>query len=613
MYRLSIAIVTMAISLAAATPVWAAGPTGGVKNPTAVWSAWGGDAEWKVHKIIPRDMQLQITTAPGVRQVDNKIFFKSLNLGSLEFHAPQGQFDNFIGGSLAFEVPMTFNRKGNVVSFQRLFVEANHDYYYPTLQLRDDQNRVLFTARQIHVYTVPAEQRLVMERMDIHMTEEMAILLGEPKFADQFLGELALNANLNIPAGAERQVRGGGCANRPQWPTDGFTADVGLTTMGSIQDVGTLSNGQGTFELVAPSSSLKNLLGAEGADVPWFRKFSGTFPPYNTDQHPYLVWNMYRVVDDRLEQIGVSGIKHAFLTINFNCTIDCGSGGVSGGNGHILWPGCEDVYGVGNNDSPGDIGPRGEVNPRTGVFNSTGSFFDQDGNGSQDNSSSAVGENRMQVLRQDLQTAGASYFFESWYVIRDDSNIFNSMGYRQITPTNNSGNSWSYPFGGFATGPVIDQWVPPGTNPNTGSQTVLIENQQLGHFKLAVKTQDLGNGDWRYTYMLMNFDVDHGITGLNIPVIGGNITDIIFHDPDQDAANDWAATSGASGFAFNAPGAEEMDWGTGYTFSFVVQGAAPIQRQLQVSFGPGAPQSVVTVNILAPENPDAILRDGFEG
>jgi len=39
------------------------------------------------------------------------------------------------------------------------------------------------------------------------------------------------------------------------------------------------------------------------------------FPPHTNDQHPYLVWNFYRLADGRLEQIGVSGAKHAFLTI----------------------------------------------------------------------------------------------------------------------------------------------------------------------------------------------------------------------------------------------------------------------------------------------------------
>ncbi|GAB4193305.1 MAG: hypothetical protein Tsb002_23690 [Wenzhouxiangellaceae bacterium] len=584
-----------------------------VRNPTAVWSAWGGDAEVFIHKMIPEDMGLQISVNGARQQGGDRFTLSSMNLGSLDFHAPQGQFDDFISGSLAFEAPLTFSRGGHSVSMRRLFIEPHHDGYYPMLQMRDDQGRVLFLLRQIHVYAEAAEQRLVMERMDIHLTEEMAILLGEPLYAKQFIGELALNSNVNIPAGAETDVdlRGGACAGRPQWPTAGFVADVGLTAMGTVQDTGTVTTAEGVFELVTPSSSLKSLVNASGADVPWFTKFQGNFPPYNNDQHPYLAWNMYRFVDNRMEQIGVSGLKHAFLTINFNCTINCGNGGIPGADGHILWPGCEDVYGVGNNNSACDVGPRSEVNPRTGVFVSTGSFFDQNGDGSLDNCSSGSGENRMQVLREDLQTANADYYFESWYIIRDDSNIFNTMGLHPITPVNTSGNSWAYQDDPFAVGPVIDVYVPPGTNPNTGNQQVTFAQNNIGHIKLAVRTEDLGNGQWRYNYMLMNYDVNEGVDGLQIPFLGGNADDILFHDPDADAANDWTNTSDANGLTFNAPAGELMEWYTGYTFSFTVA-APPEARTLRVLLGPGAAQSFVTMNILGPGDPDLILIDGFE-
>ena len=76
--------------------------------------------------------------------------------------------------------------------------------------------------------------------------------------------------------------------------------------MGSVSDVVQLTTAEGTFELVAPSSSLVNLQGLDGADVPWFTKFTGPFPPYNNDQHPYLIWNMYRIDSNgKMEQIGV--------------------------------------------------------------------------------------------------------------------------------------------------------------------------------------------------------------------------------------------------------------------------------------------------------------------
>src|SRR5690606_23535220 len=51
------------------------------------------------------------------------------------------------------------------------------------------------------------------------------------------------------------------------------------------------------------------------ASIPWYQKFTAPSPPYNNDQHPYLIWNMYRTnPDGSFEQIGRSGVKHASLT-----------------------------------------------------------------------------------------------------------------------------------------------------------------------------------------------------------------------------------------------------------------------------------------------------------
>lgn len=609
MKSLSLAIAVAAMLAVTTTPASAveSAVKNAISNPTTVWSAWGGSAEFRIHRSIPQDLELTINTGTLQRQ-GNVVQIKGLNLGSLEFAAPQGQFENFLSGSLAFDAPMHLSRHGVELSFKRLFVEPRQGGRHPMLQLRDDQGRVLFYTRQIHVYTVAQEQRLVIERMDVHMTEELAQLLGEPLLANQFLGELELNANLNIPAGAQTEVLGTSCADRPKWPTAGFDADVGLIDMGFIQDTGQVSAPEGVYEIATPSSSLKSLVGLDGADVAWQRKFTGVFPPYNNDQHPYLVWNMYRTVDNRLEQIGVSGIKHAFLTINVNCTLNCG-------DNHVLWPGCEDVYGIGNNDNPGDVGPRDEVNPRTGVFQSQGSFFDRNGDGVQDNSSDGNGENRLLVLRSDLTTPGANYLFESWYVVRDDVNIFNGMGYHPFNPVNTSGNNWAYQLSPFQVGPAVDSYVAPGTDPNTGSHNVVFEdlNNGIGHVKVAVRTEDLGNGDFRYNYFVMNYDVEHGLDGVAFPELSAVISDVVFHDPDQNAANDWTNASDASGFHFDVVGSNNIAWGTGYTFSFIASGANPEVRPMTISLGNGAPQATITIDVLGPGQPDQLLEDGFEG
>jgi len=589
-----------------------------VANPTEIWSAWGGQAQFRFAPMVLRDMQLEVAAPDqvirGALSYDAEpVQLNIANLGSLAFHAPFGHFEGFVDGRLTINQSMSMRLAGGrEVGWQSMVISPRQTERFPGLQIHDGNGNLLFTTGSIHVYVDQIADQLTMERMDVYFSSDLAARLGAPAMAKAYLGELALGSQLNIPDGAVTEIRGDTCGDRPKWPTDGFIADVGLNAMGAVSDVGQLTTAAGTFELVAPSSSLVNLQGLDGADVPWFTKFTGPFPPYNNDQHPYLIWNMYRIDGNgKMEQIGRSGLKHAWLTINTSCTINCGDGGIPGASGHILWPGCGDVYGVGNNDAAGDIGPRDEINPLTGVFDSTGSFFDQNGDGQQDNSSSATGENRMQVLREDMQVVGADYLFESWYVIRDDVNIYNTMGFRSINPNSSGGDFWSYnPLGSFTNGPVIDQWVAPATDPATGSQNVDFFDAAIGHFKLAVKTTDLGGGLFRYDYMLMNFDVNDGISALTFVGVGDAEPGTIdFHDVDQDAGNDWSVSQAPLRFA--AAAGNQMPWGNGYTFSFVA--GPPTTGEVMVSIGDSAGTTRdQTLGIITSSLSEVFMIDGFE-
>ncbi len=574
-----------------------------ITNPTEIWSAWGGEVEMSLQDDIFADWELSVRSGQRA-PASNHYLVPIQNLGSIEFHSPVGNFAGFIDGALTLDQGFIISSRGQEISWSQTIIKPVGGFDFDSFELTDSVGNTLFYATNIHVYVAQEREQLVMERMDIRIAEALANRLGRPELTDQFIGELAMDLNLNIPAGAVLETRGTTCADRPKWPTEGFIADVGLTNMGSVQDVGTVTNAQGTFELIAPSSTLRSLVGLDGADVPWQEKFEGFFPPYNTDQHPYLIWNIYRVTDGVFEQIGRSGIKHAFLTINSNCTINCG-------NNQILWPGCVDVYGVGNNDSPRDVGPRDEVNPETGIFISTGSFFDPNGDGEQENFSSAPGENRMQVLREDLQTPDAQYFFSSWYVIRDDADIFNSMGYRPITPNNpGGGNSWSYSLDPFQVGPPIDLWVPPGTNPNTGSQNVMFADPgRNGHFKLAVRSVDLGNGQFRWTYVLENFDSPLGLSEFALNILAGRLNNVSFHDVDHDESNNWTQGAGPN-FTMRAGSGDEMPWGNAYTFTFIA--GPPIPGQATIRIGDISAPDTVNLNILVPDLGEEFLIDGFE-
>ena len=260
----------------------------------------------------------------------------------------------------------------------------------------------------------------------------------------------------SIPAGAELAGTPPGCSERPIWPQNGdYEADVTLINMSQIAYQGT-NDVTGRIK-IAPSARLKN----EGlADIPWIGHFDdlGLYvdemgQPYTPeDQHPFLVWNVYKVDDGRMQMLAGSGVKHAFLTINTG--LDCQNCGSS----NVLWPGCEDVYSAGNNDTATYQGPRGEIETSLGLWDNCRSFFDPDCTGNQTDYATSY-QHRLMVDPDEFQQPNTEYFIDAWYVIQYDVNIWNGMGFRPIDPAP-SGGGWTMNPGPYEQGPVISQWVP---------------------------------------------------------------------------------------------------------------------------------------------------------
>ncbi|MEO1087851.1 MAG: hypothetical protein AAFY88_26755, partial [Acidobacteriota bacterium] len=175
-----------------------------------------------------------------------------------------------------------------------------------TLEVLSRDGDVVFVADNMHFSLERELGRLRSFNLDLRIAPALADHLKSSALEGAWVGTLALEAQ--FPARDDDPFRGGNCV--PDWTGD---VDVQLTHINNVDQVFETNGLIG----IAPSAELKNV---GTADVPWWRKFTGPFEPYDNDQHPYLVWAMYRMDDDRIEQLGVSDIKHAFLTLNFNCT-----------------------------------------------------------------------------------------------------------------------------------------------------------------------------------------------------------------------------------------------------------------------------------------------------
>lgn len=394
---------------------------------------------------------------------------------------------------------------------------------------------------------------------------------------------------------------------------------------------------------------------AYGADVPWYGKFTSApnnanynYPYQGHDQHPNLIWSLYRrEVDGRITQIGRSGMKHAFLTTNSTASNPSDNCGTENGN-HVLGRACQDTYGTGNNDATSDLGPTRELMPAFGIWGRCGSVFDSNCDGVEVAPSGSF-SNRMLVDEADLPAvaSGVSYLFESWYIVRDDIDIYNTMATRGVVPSW-SGSSWSISNAtqdspdAYALGSAIDRWVPANSiTPSAVNQELNVARSVIagttpgesiyegGHAKVAVKVTDLGDGHWRYDYVVMNFDYarsattgvesthtlrvlrNHGFKSFSVQRdANATISNVEYADGDSVRA-DWALVDDGNRLTWSAPNdAASLDWGVMTRFSFVAD-APPRSAQVTLDVTePGVPP--YGIRNFAVGAPGLLFEDGLE-
>jgi len=350
----------------------------------------------------------------------------------------------------------------------------------------------------------------------------------------------------------------------------------------------------GTKVAITPSASLTNV---GEADIEWYGPFSG--------QHPYLVWTLYRVTDDEITQLGLSAVKHSYLSINSDCPCN---------PGQVLWVGCSDTYNVATNENQYYLGPREEIETHTGLWEECGSFFDGDPVDCQrdDPGYQSPWDFRLVIEESDLQVAGAEYHFEAFYVVKDDLNIFNTMAHMEVDP-HLQVETWLFPaVGPLVLGSTVDVWVDPSAPPSGAANHTLDTGE--GHVQLAVKTEDLGGGVYRYTYALMNHDFDRQVTAFEVPLSpDGTVQTAGFTAVGGWEGSEWMAAvtpEGTLRWEASDPN-DALDWGTLFSFLFEAD-MAPVDSQAQLTALEAGEPAFFVVQTIAGAKVPVIFLDGFE-
>ncbi len=603
-------LLLLATSLSSATAPWLDNLNHPLKQQQidSRWQADGGQIHLRFNHNLLNAWQVSVTTDNQTTTTIDGLKHQShtvRNTTALSMQAPFGILQAIPDGMLHVDSHMQWTFDGRVLEHRNWQIVATKKHLtageIASLLIQSESGFPMFYLDHIHTELDIKNHRFHARRMDIRVTQELAKALNRPLLSGIAIGEAHMENHLTIPAEYELVKGQSTCPpGRPLWPDAQNPADVALINM-TWQMVRNLNDGRFVF---APNATLKNV---GVADVVWQPKFSGDHPPYNNAQHPYLFWAAYREIDGRFEQIGTSQIKHAFFTVNTNCTIDCGSN-------QILYPGCEDIYSVGNNDSGGNLGPKIELEAFTGIWEEVGSFFDPNSDGQQDNSSNNSDENRLIIHESDINNDSNDYYFSAWYIVRDDVNIFNTMGHRQydLLP-NQQQTSWSFINPGpFTQGPASDAYLTPNTTaPDLMSASHRTSQAGEGHLTAAVKIIDLGGGEYRYNYMVENHDYDPQVEAIEIPLDDdAAFSAFIWSDLDDDANNDWQVTRQDNRLILTQVNDNHIDWGALFSFSFTTD-RPPEAGQVTLT-GHENSQSQFTIQSLRPQLDDLIFEDGFE-
>jgi hypothetical protein len=431
---------------------------------------------------------------------------------------------------------------------------------------------------------------LAIRRADLVITPAWAALLGQPELAEQWVGGLDLRVRATpVDGAAIAPAPAGAPGPDPRSAVLDVTLGqlYGITSMGRT---GTYPNGRNGLSAATTSCN------SGSVNVPWFAAMQ--------ENHPTIGLALFRLsAGGVLEMIGQNYMKHGFYALsNDQCNFGC----QGGGNGTYLLVDCSDTYSSGHNGDRNHQGPRSEIDPVTGEWVACGSYFDDwntpDGDCTRDyfgNEPNGVAH-RVEVHDSDLGNPGALYYYEGEYVVRNDSRLDNSIGWRQCTAVW-TGSSWAFQtVGGGLTpsyGPLVKTW---------GDEQVekkLTEGD--GSVILATKVDDLGGGQWHYEYALYNWWSERGVRSFSVPIGAAAVSNISFHDLDQDAGNNWSVDLSNGSITWSTddyttdPDAHALFFQTMFNFRFDASVAPEPGTVTLLPFKPGT-GSVVYIDVQTP-------------
>ncbi len=331
----------------------------------------------------------------------------------------------------------------------------------------------------------------------------------------------------------------------------------------------------------------------------------------STNQHPVIGQNMFRLKDNRFEQIGMAWVKHGFFATDSNHCAQCTDEDNSV-PGTWLAVACSDLYSASLNGNWRYLGPKSDINAHTGY--NPGPVPTQ---GNPPPLRHTI-ERRLQVYNNDLylqDNVGAKYFVEGHYVTPDDAaagNDDNNIAYKPVAVLQTGDETFVLSDGGppsVPEEPAINAWA-------ATDQSVVMTDARVpgeGLFILGAKSIELTNGFFRYEYAVFNMNSDRSARSFTVPLPDGasvrnpGFHDVFYHGGEPYDGTDWSVEVTAGGITWATDpfevneNANALRWSTLYNFWFEVN-VAPFDIEVTLGlFKPGVPDSIVIATWGPPE------------
>ncbi len=334
------------------------------------------------------------------------------------------------------------------------------------------------------------------------------------------------------------------------------------------------------------------------------RTTTGEFHPIvaTESDHSVIAQNLYRLKDGRFEQIGLSFLKHGFVSTNSDdseCAWnDNGTPNTScvspPAGGDQLGLGCTDFYWAGlNGNRPmgrrSDVQAAGAAHPPEAAGGETNDAYDQ----------------RIVVAEEDLDpalNANALYWMEGHYVVRDDAragNGLNNASYRKANVGSMPGLNITMTGDTIRETPAIFAWQAedpeveivqvdrmtsfigePADAPATGQTYPDYEVLERFHAARRVTKTPSGDFAYHYEYAVYNMNSDTSAVGFRVTfpeevnIGNAGFNDIDHHSGEPFDTSDWTidvdGPNGTISWSAVDMGANSnaLRWGTLFSFWF---------------------------------------------